>query len=216
MPADAPTWRPGSDQILFRGGRPDMGGDLYVVGSDGTGLTKLTLSKAGIGGSDDFGHGFNWSPDGKQIAYELVDSLDLAKTGVDSGLRIHVAEIGPSGAVLSEHRLEFDPQADNELQPVWLPSGNQMVFQTRDGFDDYLSVAPAPTGSSIGAGTAMRVGPASTAGGGIGFEVAPDGRSLLVLFRTEHKGWRYDLDTLQATLVDLGGLDVASYQRLAP
>jgi Tol biopolymer transport system component len=218
MSAEQPSWRPDSEQILFRGGPWDGDGDLYLVRRDGTGLRKLDLPTEGIGGKDDFGHGFSWSPDGKQIAYELVDTLDPAKAGVgvNDGLRLHIATIDPVGRVISERRVEFDPRADNELQPAWLPTGDRLVFQTREGNEDYLSVAPVPAPGGSGAGTATRVGPASSAGDGLGYEIAPDGHSLLVLFWKEQQGWRYDLDTLQATRLDLGVLDTSSYQRLAP
>lgn len=217
MPAANPTWRPpNGDQIAFRGGGPSGIAHVYLVRPDGTGLTALDLPTQDIAPEDDFNHGFSWSPDGRRFAYETVEGLDKAKVGVSDGLRIHIAEVDPTGKVVSDRPIEFDPKADNELQPVWLPAGDRMVFQTREGDADYLSVAPVPTGSASGAGTATRIGPSSTDGGGIGFEIAPDGHSLLVLFWTAQTTWRYDLDTLQFSPEDLGPLDVSSYQRLAP
>jgi len=215
MPAQSVTWRPGTDQILFRGGDPNGAGSLYLVKPDGTGLTHLDIPGAGIGGQHDFGHGFSWSPDGRRIAYELVENLDPGVVGVDGGgLRLHVADVDPTGKVTSEQRLEFDPKADNELQPVWLPQGDRIVFQTRENGSDYLSVAALP---STGApGPAKRIGPESVGGGGIGFEVAPDGHSLLVLFWEEKTTWRYDIDAGTYAPLTLGILDVSSFQRLAP
>lgn len=223
MPATSPTWRPPSgDRIAFRGGDPGGDGNVYLVRPDGTGLTQLVLPKQGILPQHDFSHGFSWSPDGRRFAYETFDRVDPAKVGPDGGgLRIHVADVDAAGKVVSDHPLAFDPQVGNELQPVWLPAGDRIVFQTRQinangSTEDYLSVAPVPTGSASGAGTATRVGPSSTDGGGIGFEIAPDGHSLLVLFWTAQTTWRYDLDTHTAAPFDLGPLDVSSYQRLAP
>jgi Tol biopolymer transport system component len=218
MQATGPTWRPpNGDQIAFRGGDPSGDGTMYLVKPDGTGLTRLELPKQGLAPEHDFNHGFSWSPDGLRLAYETADRLDKATVGVGDGLRIHVADIDSAGKVLATHRLEFDPKADNELQPIWLPSGDRIVFQTTESGTNYLSVAPVPTGSGSGEGTATRLGGSSTASDGIGFEIAPDGHSLLVLFWKEQTTWRYDLDTLKVNPDnDLGPLDVSSYQRLAP
>ncbi len=217
MQASGPTWRPpNGDQITFRGGDPAGDGNVYVVKPDGTGLTQLTLPKHGFYPDHDFNHGYSWSPDGRRFAYEVFDAVDPTIVGADSALRIHIAEVDGAGKVVSDHQLNFDPKSDQELQPVWLPTGDRMVFQTRDSDADYLSVAPVPSGKASGAGTATRIGPSSTKMGGIGFEIAPDGRSLLVLFWTEQTTWRYDLDSGKATQDDLGPLDVSSYQRLAP
>jgi len=211
------TWRPpNGDQIAFRGvdrlGRPNV----FLVKPDGSDLTSLVLPTQNVAPDHDFNHGYSWSPDGRQFAYETLDGLDPAFVGVDAGLRLHIADVDLAGKVTSIHKLLFEPTADNELQPIWLPTGDRIVFQTREGNDDYLSIAPVPAGNATGAGTAKRVGLATATGGGIGFEIAPDGHSLLVLFWNEQKTYRYDLDSGVVTPDDLGPLDVSSYQRLAP
>ena len=216
-PAADPTWRPpNGDQIAFRGGGPSGKAHVYLVHSDGTGLTSLDLPTQDIAPEHDFNHGFTWSPDGRRLAYETVERFDKAKVGVDSGLRIHIAEVDPNGKVTADRRVEFDPTADNELQPVWLPAGDRIVFQTREGNADFLSIGVVPSPSGSGHESATRIGGSSTSGGGIGFEIAPDGRSLLVLYWQETTTWVYDLDKMRATQTDMGPLDVASYQRLAP
>jgi len=212
--AAAATWRPAAgDQILIRGGDPNGAGRLYLMKPDGTGLTALDLPSEGVAPADDFAHGFSWSPDGRRLAYTVAESLP-ASAGGSVGLRIHLAEIDPAGRVVSDRRLEFDPTADNELNPSWLPAGDRIVFQTREGETDYLSVADVPEGSATGRGTATKIGPSSSSG--IGYEVAPDGHSLLALFFQEQTTWRYDLDAKTAAVAGLGPLDPASYQRLAP
>ena len=59
-------------------------------------------------------------------------------------------------------RIEFDPLADNELQPVWLPTGDRIVFQTTEGDADYLSVGTVPDASGSGQVSATRIGGSST------------------------------------------------------
>jgi Tol biopolymer transport system component len=212
MPASSPLWRPGSDQILFRGGDPGGDGALYLVRADGSGLTRLALSGEGTGGPNDFSHGVAWSPDGRRLAFETVDNHHPTPNG--GGLRIHVADIDAAGTVIAQRMLEFDHEADDELNPAWLPTGDRIVFQTREGSTDFLSIGTLPPADATP--VASRIGPSSTGGGGIGYEVAPDGRSLLVLFWTEQTTWRYDLDAMTAAPVQLGPLDVSSIQRVAP
>ena len=52
-----PTWSPDGTHIAF-----SMGWDIYVVGADGTGLTRLTTHAEAFSPT--------WSPDGTRIAYE--------------------------------------------------------------------------------------------------------------------------------------------------
>jgi Tol biopolymer transport system component len=216
-PATNPTWRPpNGDQIAFRGGSPGDMAHVYLVRPDGTGMIVLDLPTQGIAPDHDFNHGLSWSPDGRRFAYETVAALDPSKVGVSDGLRIHIAEVDSSGKVTSDRPIEFDPVADNELQPVWLPTGDRIVFQTREGDADFLSIGTVPDHTGSGAVSATRIGGSSTAGGGIGFEIAPDGRSLLVLFWNEKTTFVYDLDSRSVTPTELGPLDVSTYQRLAP
>lgn len=154
-PADsAPA--PVLPQIAFVSGRSE-GVNIYLVNSDGSGLTRLT-TPPGI--HDDPA----WSPDGTRLVFELssgegVNGLTvinadgsglrpLTEPGVPAwdpawspdGGRIAFASdrdgdtelyvMGADGSNIT--RLTFD--VGNDIQPAWSPDGSQIVFvSTRDG-----------------------------------------------------------------------------------
>ena len=210
LPAQRPTWRPPADgQLMFRAVDKSGRSGLYLVKPDGTDVQRLDLAGSDLAPDHDFNHGVSWSPDGRFLAYEILEPNPRSPNTM--GLRIHVAELDPAGKVIADRGLEFDEEADDELNPGWLPTGDRLIFQTREGTSDYLGIAAADGSRSV-----VSVGPKSNNGGGIGYEIAPDGRSLLVLFWLEKTSWRYDLDTQVATPGDIGPDDVATYQRLAP
>ena len=47
-----PTWSPDSTRIAFTSDGTDRLGEVYVMNSDGTGLTKLTDAPSGMLGSE--------------------------------------------------------------------------------------------------------------------------------------------------------------------
>jgi len=69
---DFPTWAPDGHRIAFRNmtlpnSPPPVQHDIYVVNDDGSGLLKLaTLS------SEDWSRYVVWSPDGSQIAFDIL------------------------------------------------------------------------------------------------------------------------------------------------
>ena len=154
--------------ISFRGGDPSTSGDMYLIRPDGTGLHKLGLEIPHIGGEHDFTHGMDWSEDGTQFAFASIED-DLPRAGVDTGLRIDIATIDADGQVLSQHRREFDPTADNELNPMFVPGTEKLLFQTREGIVDFVSVGvPGVPGRTI-------IKPGTTTEEGIDYVISPDG-----------------------------------------
>lgn len=117
-----PTWSPDGRSIAFSRQRgPFRGFDLYVVGSDGTGLRRLargrSISRA------------TWSPDGRRIAY--LRSLPLVK-GL-SRYALIVAEADGSRA----RRLAVIP--DNRVL-VWSPDSSHLLWSAPW---EHLTIAPA-------------------------------------------------------------------------
>lgn len=200
---------PDGRQILVRGLDDRGAPGLYLVRRDGSGVVRLDLPSSGDA-DHDFAHGFAWSDDGTQLAYVLVERRP--DSGVESGLRIHLAEIDGEGGVTSDRLLEFDPAADNELNPIFVPGENDLVFQTREGPTDTLSI-----GSLEAPGAATRLdGISSSSDGGIGYAIDPDGKGLIAFLWNEQTAWGYDFVTHEATAVQLGENDIATRQRLAP
>ena len=101
------AWSPDGSQIVFAGG--PLGDDsatqqLYVVGSNGKGLTQLTHAPDSVFGPA-------WSPDGTRIAYQL-----------DSQLWV----VGTDGA-------NAHPLTDliaSASDPDWSPDGRKILFDS--------------------------------------------------------------------------------------
>lgn len=97
-----------------RGGK----GQIYVMNSDGTGVTRLTNN---LGQDNDP----NWSPDGAKLVFKRTR---------DGGKgQIHVMNADGTGS----RRLTTDSAAKDAFenaQPAWSPDGSKIVFvSTRDG-----------------------------------------------------------------------------------
>src|SRR5688572_21249297 len=107
---DAPSGR-----ILFGSAQGGMNADIYVVGADGTGLTRLTSERGG-------NQVAAWSPDGSRIAY---------RHGLD-----YIMVMDADG---SNPQLLADTDGDNpefDLSPDWSPDGSRIVFDSSIGGSD--------------------------------------------------------------------------------
>lgn len=110
-PAYGPKWSPDGRQIAFTS-VPSGHLDIYVIGVDGTGLTRLTDYPANDGD-------VSWSPDGRYIAFDSdrggCCALYIMRADGSEVVRLDVGE------------------GDN-FDPVWSPDGQYIVFVTdRDG-----------------------------------------------------------------------------------
>jgi TolB protein len=109
----SPAWSPDGSQIVFcaEGRKPPA---LYVVNTDGSGLTKITRRRH----IDCIP---SWSPDGTKIAFTTV-----------VGGRWHIATMNPDGS--GRERIVTTGINDNA---DWSPDGSKLVFERRIGRGRY-------------------------------------------------------------------------------
>lgn len=107
-----PAWSPDGSQIVFTRASAQGGSDLFVVGSDGTGLRRLTSDASSESQPE-------WSPDGKRIVFT---------TNREGNREVEVMNAeGGDPANLSRN-----PAAD--FGPTWSPDGTRIAYtSTRDG-----------------------------------------------------------------------------------
>ena len=104
--AHQPAWSPTGELIAFRS---RVRSSLYVMKTDGSGLTRIAVGAAQPA----------WSPDGKRIAFESQR---------DGNREIYLMD--PDGGNVV--RLTFNPAADQ--WPEWSPDGRRFAFHSkRDG-----------------------------------------------------------------------------------
>jgi Tol biopolymer transport system component len=117
--AEPLEWSPDHEWLAyteFRSEGPGTDWDLFVVRSDGTDKRQLSVPNT----SADFGvSGFDWSPDGSQIAY-----VYKTKTHDDSSyLAVQTVDGDPVRVVEGFERMAY---------PVWSPDGSQIAFGAAD------------------------------------------------------------------------------------
>ena len=118
----APDWSPDGKLIAFSSNRE--GGGIFVVGTDGKGIRRVTATK---------GKAPEWSPDGKEIAFEAPDGLRvIAVTGKGEH---RVARVSSSG--------------EQSMAPAWSPDGKRIAFvrEVSDG-SFVIFVVPRNGGAS--------------------------------------------------------------------
>ena len=95
-----------------------FGGDMYVMNSDGTGLTDL-----------DVGYRPKWSPDGEYLAYMITEDDGHRFTGSD----IYTVRIDGS-----ERNNLTNTNDIIEMNPSWSSDGNQIAFDTYNDGSIYI------------------------------------------------------------------------------
>ena len=144
-------WSPSGDRIAFvalEGERHPWNLAVYIVGADGTGLTRVSDALSGP----------TWSPDGQFIAMVVPEGGD------EEALYIFATD--GSNVVKEKYRLDTRgvENIETELGPgrwygnlSWSPDGSRMLFELTGGF-----VPPGPAVVPLGAGRVEAGVPGST------------------------------------------------------
>jgi len=125
-----PSWSQDGSKIAFSG-EPAASGEIWVIGSDGTGLTQLTDHPEYSSTQP------SWSPDGSKIAYFhsthwgwMNDSDDriyvMNADGTDVTPLTPPQPTCPSGAI-----------QQHDSDPVWSPDGSRILFARLSGCETW-------------------------------------------------------------------------------
>jgi TolB protein len=106
------VWSPDGRKLAFTSNR-NGNDDVYVVNSDGTGLTRLTTHTASDGSP-------TWSPDSQKIAFTSK------RDGYSDVFVMNADGTNP---------VNLTRTVADEYDPIWSPVGNKIAFRSyRDGF----------------------------------------------------------------------------------
>jgi Tol biopolymer transport system component len=191
------SWRPASDELLFRGKKQGSGAStygLYVIHSDGSGLRPiLPVNMLEYGWRDPV-----LSPDGKLAAFarwggppEGINIVDI-----DSGTVRVLTFPGEEGS--------------DEYQPRFSPDGTHLAFARFADGEYQLAVIPVEGGQPVA------IGPRQPESSDPYFGFSPDGKFVLATFKADGTTWLLDLGAGSEQQVTWKGTEFQSWQRLAP
>ena len=144
-----PAWSPDGSVIAFSSDRSGKA-QLYVMPVDGGEARQLTQLERGIGSG-----GFDWSPDGKSIAYcaaPNADPPDLSKAAYRVNRKVYrfdaigylddqVQEIFLLDLESGEAR-QLTEDRSNNINPRWSPDGTTILYDANMGVDADRAITP--------------------------------------------------------------------------
>ncbi|MDE0298701.1 MAG: DPP IV N-terminal domain-containing protein [Candidatus Poribacteria bacterium] len=107
--ASAPSWSPDGGKIAFIS-RRDKGREIYVIGTNGQGLERLTRNFLG-------GHSLSFSPDGRRIASDPWH-----------GEFNHIYVMGADG----KNPMRLSHNQEHHTAPTWSPDGQMIAYVVSD------------------------------------------------------------------------------------
>lgn len=117
-----PVWSPDRTRIAFIVADPtdpsSLSGTLYVVGTDGRGLTKFAEQVL-------LRWWPAWSPDGTRIAYSSVEAFDSTRFEGTIGVRVLDTRTGIETDLTGDRFAYAGP-------PTWSPAGDRLAFVKRE------------------------------------------------------------------------------------
>ena len=167
-----PEWSADGERLTFALQDASLSSTLFVMNADGSGLTPIF--------SGDL-HNPSFFPDGRAIAFELLDGgdYDIFRINVDGSGLVNLTSNGV-----------------DDFEPAVSPDGTQIAYSGDYGGDDDIAVMPA------GGGASVNITPFAVTNEQ-GPNWSPDGRRIV--FSSNLGGGDYDLYTINSDGTGLSG-----------